>query len=126
MYKIRAHHGVCIQLFRGRGYSVEFVENMTNFIKILKDNPKIEVVAQCDVLCASCPHKSKQDRCGRYDKVLQFDNNVLTCLNIEAGQKFFWNDFRDNVRKEILENNKLQEVCNGCSWLEFCLKNNRA
>ncbi len=29
VYKIRAHHGVCLYFFQGKGYSGEFVENMS-------------------------------------------------------------------------------------------------
>lgn len=41
VYKIRAHHGMCLPFFRGEGYSGAFVENMTRMKKILEENPEI-------------------------------------------------------------------------------------
>ena len=38
VYKIRAHHGMCLPFFRGEGYSGAFVENMTRMKKILEVN----------------------------------------------------------------------------------------
>jgi len=125
MYKLRPHHGLCIQLFRGRGYSEEFVAHMIEFIEILQNNPEIELFPDCDVLCQHCPHKTSEERCGRYEKVLGLDNNVLNFLNLEPHQTFLWEDFKNLVKEQILDAGELEHICKGCSWLDFCLKNNR-
>lgn len=41
VYRIRAHHGMCLAFFRGQGYSGAFVENMANMKAILEENPDI-------------------------------------------------------------------------------------
>ena len=35
VYSIRAHHGMCLYFFQGKGYSGEFVENMAKMREIL-------------------------------------------------------------------------------------------
>lgn len=124
MYKVRPHHGICIQLFKGKGYSEEFVANMKEFIEILESNPQIQLFPECDELCKSCPHKLLTNECNTKNHVLKLDNNVLSHLNLEAYQVMFWEDFKNKVKKEILDNNQLENICKGCSWLSFCLENN--
>ena len=41
VYKIRAHHGMCLSFFQGKGYSGDFVENMVRMKAILAENPEI-------------------------------------------------------------------------------------
>lgn len=41
VYKIRAHHGMCLSFFQGKGYSGDFVENMARMKAILAENPEI-------------------------------------------------------------------------------------
>ena len=43
VYKIRAHHGMCLSFFQGKGYSGDFVENMSRMKAILEKNPEISL-----------------------------------------------------------------------------------
>ena len=47
-YNIRAHHGMCLTFFQGKGYSGDFVENMGAMKKILEQNPLIRLVEGYD------------------------------------------------------------------------------
>ena len=42
MIKLRPHHLLCTQGYSGKGYSREFVENMTEIVKSIK-NEKVQV-----------------------------------------------------------------------------------
>uniref|UniRef100_A0A7C4WD24 DUF1284 domain-containing protein n=1 Tax=Geoglobus ahangari TaxID=113653 RepID=A0A7C4WD24_9EURY len=50
--KLRGHHLICLNFFKGEGYSKEFVENIE---RILKER-EIEVVIGADDVCSKCPH----------------------------------------------------------------------
>ena len=57
VYKIRAHHGVCLYFFQGKGYSGEFVENMSRMKAILEKNPEISLMDSPVVFCSACPNR---------------------------------------------------------------------
>ena len=50
--RLRGHNLLCIQGFVGKGYSPEFVANMTRVVDSLGRNARIEVVAEPDDLSA--------------------------------------------------------------------------
>ena len=52
---LRAHHGLCLCFFRGKGYSEEFVRNMTDVVNMLRSDPYVTVTCQADVICRACP-----------------------------------------------------------------------
>ena len=55
---LRPHHLLCLQTFVGRGYSEEFVSQMTLVKKSLTSNPTltIELTDGADDLCCHCPN----------------------------------------------------------------------
>ena len=57
IYRIRAHHGMCLAFFQGKGYSGAFVENMANMKAILEENPDILLLDGPDDICAACPNR---------------------------------------------------------------------
>ncbi len=119
---MRPHHGICIQLFRGKGYSDEFVSNMKNVIKNLENNPIIVLNIECDEICTGCPNQTTNNRCESDDKVYTYDNNVLKQLGLENGTQIHWQEFSKRIQKEILDSDKLDSICKDCTWLEFCKK----
>ena len=54
---LRPHHLLCLQTFVGRGYSEEFVKNMTLVKRQLTTNTRtpITLLSGADDLCAHCP-----------------------------------------------------------------------
>jgi len=122
--KLRAHHLMCIEGFRGHGYNQEFVDNMKKVIARLKENPEIIVVDFCDDLCLKCPNM-RDGICvnlkGGEEEVRKMDNLILSKLSIKSSTKFFYKD----IRKMILDNFKtkkdLEGICYNCSWNRICL-----
>lgn len=55
-YKIRAHHGMCIAFFQGKGYSNEFTAHMREMIHKLEKNSTICITTQTDAICLKCPN----------------------------------------------------------------------
>ena len=55
--KLRAHHGMCLAFFEGKGYSAGFTAHMAQILEYLEqENPTVTVVAEADSICAACPH----------------------------------------------------------------------
>ena len=53
---LRAHHGMCLAFFQGKGYSGEFVTNMAEMKAVLEENPCVRLGAETDEICAACPN----------------------------------------------------------------------
>ena len=56
--KLRAHHGLCIAFFEGKGYDDNFIRNMKNIIATLTQNPNVTIVADEDIVCVACPNNN--------------------------------------------------------------------
>ena len=122
-FYLRPHHGLCIQHYVGEGYSKEFIHNMDRTIEGLERNPNqtITLRSKIDVLCDYCP-SNKEKICETADKVNKIDQNVLSICGFNEGQQLEWQQFKNKVKEYIIDQSKLEIVCNGCEWLQFCLK----
>ena len=55
--KLRAHHGMCLAFFEGKGYSAGFTAHMARILEYLEqENPTVTVVAEADCICGGCPN----------------------------------------------------------------------
>ena len=90
--EIRGHHLLCLLGFRGLGYGQEFVQKMGEVAEELHSNSTIpiKVLAECDVICASCPHNT-DDNCQKEKdsepRVKNKDFQVLRKLGFEVGEQ---------------------------------------
>lgn len=126
-FKLRPHHALCIQNFRGNGYSPQFTANMTSLIQTFeKDNPQITLQTETDILCIACPH-NQQGRCRSYDHVLELDNRFLQQSSLPTKIPIAWQGLKANALSIINNKDRFHFVCFDCSWYELCvsiLKNN--
>ena len=117
--KIRPHHGLCSEFFRGEGYSGEFSENMGNIISYLRENlPPIILVKGADEICAGCPNLRNGACFG--EKSERYDRAVLELCGFSYGTELNWNDFVTAVREKIISRGKLPEICSDCQWFYIC------
>ncbi len=120
--RVRPHHGLCGEFFRGMGYSEEFAENMKNVLERLNaENPYIVPTVGADIICGKCPN-NPNDVCVSAEKVRRYDLAVLERCGLSEGKTVSWNDFKALVREKIIEAGKLSEVCGDCEWFGFCGK----
>jgi len=112
--KIRAHHGMCLHFFEGKGYSNEFTAHM-------QKNPEVEVVACGDEICKKCPNL-ENGVCNTWELVLHYDREVLKCCGLAEGTKIFWNDFAKLVEERIISSGERQKICGNCQWSSICSK----
>lgn len=118
-YRIRAHHGMCIAFFEGKGYSSEFTVHMSEIIHILKSNPLVCISTQTDVICSKCPN-NKQGNCETESRVIEYDRQVLGRCGMSDGMILPYADFKKSVYDNILIPGKREEICGDCQWSEIC------
>ena len=116
-YRIRAHHGMCLYFFRGRGYSGEFVENMGKMKALLEENPQIRLMDGYDDICAACPNKLTET-CA--EKASRYDREVLRRCGLSAGDTMPYLDFSEKVVEAILRPGVREEICGDCQWSSLC------
>ncbi|MBI4181276.1 MAG: DUF1284 domain-containing protein [Chloroflexi bacterium] len=120
---LRAHHLLCLLGFRGLGYSPEFVETMGKVAKDLhpKSTFPITLLAECDVICASCPH-NKGNQCRKKanaeSKVRAKDREVLRRLGFEVKAEMPVAEAWGRI-KERLTSSDIAEICPRCQWREL-------
>jgi hypothetical protein len=121
--EIRAHHLLCLLGFRGLGYSQEFIATMGKVVKELRSDSTfpITVIAECDVICESCPH-NKEGKCRkRADSEWQVkarDLEVLQGLGFESGTQIAVSQAWARI-EERLPIRDIARICRDCEWLEL-------
>ena len=117
--KLRPHHLLCISFFEGKGYSDEFVDQMSSTIQELEKNPLVQLVEGADQLCESCPnnsnhHNNCMEKAGRYDEA------VRSLCDLSSECILNWFLLQEKVSENILQTGKLFEVCGDCEWYSIC------
>lgn len=119
IYKIRPHHGLCLFYFKGKGYSKEFVKNMTYIKSKLADNPLICITNQADVICSKCPNLM-EGICNTQDKVTEYDRKVLEKCHLSSGDILPFLTFHNLILDNIIRPRKREEICGNCQWTSLC------
>ena len=89
---LRAHHGLCLHFFQGKGYSGAFVENMARKKAMLEENPLVR----------------------------RYDREVLSRCGLTAGDVLPYRELTERVRKTILLPGHREEICGDCQWTDLC------
>ena len=118
--RIRAHNLLCIQGFVGKGYSPEFVANMTAVIEQLGADTDVTVLDEPDVLCSACPNLAESG-CALHGEgseagIVQQDRDVMRRLGLTAGDTVSWSDILDRIRANVRPDD-LDGICGACPWL---------
>ena len=118
--KLRAHHGMCLAFFEGKGYSAGFTAHMAQVLEYLEqENPIVTVVAEADCICGGCPHLAN-GICESADLVQSYDRQVLSLCDMEEHSVLPWREFAAHVAEYILSQGKRSEICGGCQWSSIC------
>lgn len=119
MYRVRAHHGMCLAYYRGKGYSNEFAAHMWRMKQQLEKNPIVILQSQADSICEACPH-NREGVCTSDNKAADYDRQVLSSLGLHQGDTIRWLEFTRLVDKYILETGRREEICGECQWNHLC------
>lgn len=117
VYNLRAHHGMCLYFFRGKGYSGQFVENMGKMKAVLEENPTIRLMDSPDDICAACPNKATEP-CA--EKASRYDREVLRRCGLSVGDALSYEDFSKKVVETILRQGVRRSICGDCQWSSLC------
>lgn len=117
-YTIRAHHGMCLAFFEGKGYSDGFIKHMIKIREKLQTNPKVYITQEADDICSACPNYIGS--CTTQERVRSYDSHVLQLCGIKPGSRLEWKVYEQLVKEKILDAGKRKEVCGDCSWNELC------
>ncbi len=120
MNKIRYHHLLCMNYFKGYGYSEEFTKNMYKIIDNLKKENKLKLTLKDDDICASCPNLIN-GVCVDQIKVLKYDQKVKDLIDIEENIELEYDKINGFVIQNILPIR--ENICEDCKWKDLC-KNN--
>ncbi len=118
--RLRAHHLLCVQGFRGYGYSEEFTANMRSIIELIHSEPELyaDIVAECDVICLKCPH-NKGGVCEKKETV-EMDMRVLAKLGLESGERVRVREILSRAKGIFSNREELNKICNACPWKDVC------
>ena len=117
VYNLRAHHGMCLSFFQGKGYSGDFVENMVRMKAILAENPEIILMDGPDDICAACPNRLTET-CA--EKASRYDREVLRRCGLSVGERLPYREFSRKVIETILRPGVRAEICGDCQWSSLC------
>lgn len=118
---LRAHHGMCLAFFEGKGYSDSFTSHMEQVAAMLQENPGVQIVAKGDMICEKCPNW-QEGRCLTQDKVEEYDRQVLLKCGLSGQERTDWKSFFRLVEEKILKPGRRREICGDCQWDELCTK----
>lgn len=118
-YRIRAHHGMCLSFFQGKGYSGGFTENMWKMKERLAQNPEVVLVCGTDDVCACCPN-NREGVCVSSEKVEGYDRRTLALCGLSENDRLCWSAFEALVQKNIIEAGRRESVCGDCEWNGLC------
>ncbi|MBT3407667.1 DUF1284 domain-containing protein [Candidatus Woesearchaeota archaeon] len=125
--EIRAHHILCMPRFYRGGYNTNFAINMKNTCQHIRNNPntKIKViVAELDVLCLQCPHKSN-NKCVQSKKIGKWveeqDRKVANFLDLKANSIHTAKDIF-NLGMNKVNSKTMEQVCQDCIFLKNCME----
>jgi len=115
--KLRGHHLICLNFFRGEGYSEEFIKNICEVIK----KEKVEIVAGPDDVCEKCPYLL-DGKCASNEytdeMILVQDREALRVLGFKPGMLVDWKMISSRL-PGILNEWKAQ-FCTGCGYKIVC------
>lgn len=122
--RLRGHHFVCLQFFRGQGYSARFVDNLARVTELATESPAV-LVSGADDVCAACPGLSADGSCldpnaGEVE-VRRLDRLAREVLNLQPGAPLSLVQARQRLAADsaVVARWRL-EACTGCAWDDIC------
>ena len=121
--RLRGHHFICLQFFRGEGYSKEFVRNLKRVVKRAHDERAI-VVGGADDVCAKCPGLRLGvcvDPNAGEDEVTRLDRFALELLGVQRGDDLSLAQARERLAADAVGVGEWRtHACGDCTWIDVC------
>jgi hypothetical protein len=115
--KLRGHHLICLNFFRGEGYSEDFIKNIYSVVA----KGTVEIVSEADDVCFMCPHL-RNNKCSSPEysdeQILHQDREALALLGYQPGVIVSWKDILTRI-PEIIDDWKTK-FCMDCCYKKIC------
>ena len=118
--ELRGHHLICLQFYRGEGYSASFVDNLDGVLARLADEPAL-VTARADAVCSACPELGADGVCAGDVEISRIDALASSLLDVQPGQRITLAEARERLVGDAVATGRWRsEVCDGCVWENVC------
>lgn len=136
--KLRVHHLLCSALYRGKGYSEAFCENMERTVNWLwrngpeqpqpqkgasssvacaEDERIVELCICPDAICQACPNLADGACTLDDNRVVPKDARLAEALHLQTGRTYLVQELllhvKENLTEEIFE-----ASCRKCEWYQ--------
>ncbi|MBS1263903.1 MAG: hypothetical protein MAG715_01098 [Methanonatronarchaeales archaeon] len=101
--RLRPHHLLCVQRFRGLGYSDVFVENLSEVVDHVESGEPVEVVRGRDDVCSACGEDCDEESVAERDAAVL---NAIPEPTLASARE--------------LSAEEMRELCRGCRWFAVC------
>lgn len=119
---LRAHLVLCLLGFRGEGYSVEFISEMSKLLHTLEGDPEtpVRLLTEPDRVCRVCPNLLRGG-CTlggpRHEAHMRrHDQDVLDRIGLAPGAVYSWALVKHRIQTSITGAD-LPKICTTCPWL---------
>jgi len=121
--QLRAHHFLCLTTFAGKGYSPDFVANMTCVWQAARAGTigPVQAVARADAICQACPHlqdREAPESCRFHESIAGRDRKMIAAMGWEENQQVVFEEVIDDVHERHAD--LMEQVCGGCDWVPIC------
>jgi hypothetical protein len=122
--RLRGHHFVCLQFYRGEGYSPAFVDNLRQTVEQAGREPAL-LVAGADDVCSACPSLSADGTCADEHagevEVARLDTLAHELLGAAPGDRLSLQEARERIAADAIGAGRWRrEACAGCVWEGIC------
>jgi hypothetical protein len=122
--ELRGHHLICLQFYRGEGYSGEFVTNLQRVRDAAVHTPAL-VVSGPDDVCAACPGLGADRTCRHPEtgeaEALRIDSLALQLVDVAIGETISLTAARARLAADPEACNRWRvESCATCLWQDVC------
>lgn len=114
--KLRPHHLMCTQSYRGKGYDENFVKAMDIITDELRNNKDclINIVFSTDDICIACPNMIDINLCKTNEKVNNIDKKVIKYFKLEE-KEYRYKDLVEYIKNNITID-IINDICSECEW----------
>lgn len=123
---LRGHHFLCVLTYRGYGYTLPFVANMTALVEAIAAGRPVKLIEGPDDICngltaecrAVCDHDCADPSTREIDRLAV--EAVGAFLPLQDGTPFVLTGERVNDLRAHFKTGALRSACTRCPWNEFC------
>lgn len=119
--RLRVHHLLCSSLFVGKGYSEDFVKNMSAVTeKLFPNNAPTEaesiiLVTQPDQICRDCPNLQNGKCMLDQNEVVSKDEQLARAMQLIPGKEYTQIQLYEKVLHG-LSRDTFEKSCLNCRW----------